>query len=562
MTDPTPAGGEATRDDAAIFRALAGVTTATLTTILLKKGLRNVWIRGAFPLGADTRVAGRAFTVRFVPAREDLATPASWSSPTSTRAAIEDMPAGCIAVVDANGVTDAGFWGDILCARMARRGVAFSEVFGQHSVCSPSRVSFLSGLYPHVHGKRTLEHLLGPDEPNFLRQFKDSGYHVTIAGVRGDTFAPGATELSAHEYGFLPGETRTSFGAFMHRREPSEDPMARAHYHGLRSPGQARSDFDETTIQAAEQWLKHPRGQPWLLYVPLIFPHPPFTVEEPWFSMYERARVPPPRVARGAQARYVQALNRLHGWDRLTPDDWREIRAVYLGMVSRLDAHVGRLLDASALHADDTVFVFFSDHGDYLGDYGLVEKWPSGVHECLTRIPLIVCGPSVAPAAQCNALAELIDVFPTLLDLAGIPVPQQQFGRSLKPCLTDPGHRHRSETFTEGGFTRDEANFLETARFPYDLKAALQKSAPESVGKVTCLRNAEWTYVWRLYEPAELYDRRRDPHEQHNLAGRAEHAAVESELRDVMLRWLVQTADVLRPGSPSRFSAVDLPGLS
>jgi regulator of RNase E activity RraA len=112
-------------DDVSIVKALGGVTTATLTTILLKKGLRNVWIRGAFPLAPGTsRVAGRAFTVRFIPAREDLATPASWSSPKSTRAAIEDMPAGCIAVVDANGVKDAGFWGDILCARMAQRGVA------------------------------------------------------------------------------------------------------------------------------------------------------------------------------------------------------------------------------------------------------------------------------------------------------------------------------------------------------------------------------------------------------------------------------------------------------
>lgn len=107
------------------LKVFEGVTTATLTTILLKKGLRNVWIRGAFPIAPGTpRVAGRAFTVRFIPAREDLATPASWSSPKSTRAAIEDMPAGCIAVVDANGCKDAGFWGDILCARMAKRGVA------------------------------------------------------------------------------------------------------------------------------------------------------------------------------------------------------------------------------------------------------------------------------------------------------------------------------------------------------------------------------------------------------------------------------------------------------
>lgn len=112
-------------NDAAAFAALKNVTTATLTTILLKKGLRNVWIRGAFPLaGGQPRIVGRAFTVRFIPAREDLATPASWSSPKSTRAAIEDMPAGCVAVIDANGVRDAGFWGDILCARMAARGVA------------------------------------------------------------------------------------------------------------------------------------------------------------------------------------------------------------------------------------------------------------------------------------------------------------------------------------------------------------------------------------------------------------------------------------------------------
>jgi len=112
-------------DDGSMMKTLTGVTTATLTTILLKKGLRNVWIRGAFPLEqGSARVAGRAFTVRFIPAREDLATPESWSSPKSTRAAIEAMPAGCIAVVDANGVKDAGFWGDILCARMAKRGVS------------------------------------------------------------------------------------------------------------------------------------------------------------------------------------------------------------------------------------------------------------------------------------------------------------------------------------------------------------------------------------------------------------------------------------------------------
>src|SRR3954463_9256961 len=111
--------------DPATLANLSGVSTATVTTVLLKKGLRNVWMRGTKPIRAgQPRLVGRAFTLRFVPAREDLATPESWGAPISTRAAIEAMPPGCIVVADAMGVQDAGIFGDILCARMARRGMA------------------------------------------------------------------------------------------------------------------------------------------------------------------------------------------------------------------------------------------------------------------------------------------------------------------------------------------------------------------------------------------------------------------------------------------------------
>lgn len=111
--------------DTELLATLRGITTATITTVLLKKGIRRVWMRGTRPLAeGQARIAGRAFTLRFVPAREDLATPASWSSPRSTRAAIEDMAEGCIAVIDAMGVTEAGVFGDILAQRMKVRGVA------------------------------------------------------------------------------------------------------------------------------------------------------------------------------------------------------------------------------------------------------------------------------------------------------------------------------------------------------------------------------------------------------------------------------------------------------
>ena len=103
---------------------LARATTATLTTVLFKKGVVNVWIRGTAPLAqGQPRVVGPAFTLRFISGREDINTSAAWSSPKSTRAAVEAMPAGCVAIADALGRNDAGIFGDILCARMHARGV-------------------------------------------------------------------------------------------------------------------------------------------------------------------------------------------------------------------------------------------------------------------------------------------------------------------------------------------------------------------------------------------------------------------------------------------------------
>ena len=110
---------------AAQFELLRGITTATITTMLLKKGIRRCWLNGPKPLAPfGKRIVGAAFTLRFVPAREDLATPESWAKPISTRGAIEEMPEGCIAVADAMGILSAGIFGDILTMRMVKRRVA------------------------------------------------------------------------------------------------------------------------------------------------------------------------------------------------------------------------------------------------------------------------------------------------------------------------------------------------------------------------------------------------------------------------------------------------------
>jgi arylsulfatase A-like enzyme len=156
-------------------------------------------------------------------------------------------------------------------------------------------------------------------------------------------------------------------------------------------------------------------------------------------------------------------------------------------------------------------------------------------------------------------MVELVDVFPTLLDLAGIEAGYAHFGRSLVPVLGDPAAGHREYAFSEGGFLAEEEPKFERAPFPYDRKAALQHERPATVGKAVAVRDQRWTYVWRLYEPAEVYDRVADPDEAHNLAGRPEVADIEARMSQAMLRWLVETADVLPEREDPRMPPVDLP---
>ncbi|WP_277964992.1 sulfatase-like hydrolase/transferase [Pseudomonas sp. RIT-To-2] len=443
--------------------------------------------------------------------------------------------------------------------RLAAQGVRFGQAFTQHSVCSPSRVSFLTGLYPHVHGHRTLQYLLTPQAPNFLRTFKDNGYHVVHAGARGDTFGPGAAEVSLHEHGFADTGI-TDLRDFI-KPKPHGEPgsLARAHYEGERDASAV--EFDEQVIRTAQAWLASAPKEPWVLYIPLLSPHPPFAAAEPWFSQYPRDAMPLPRHGSGAMPAFHHPLATRHGWDRLRPWQWQELRAVYAGMVSRLDSLIGRVMDTHARHSGGrpAYTAFFSDHGEYLGDYGLAEKWPAGVEECLVRTPVIIAGPGIAQGAQCDALVELIDLFPTLLDLAGIRTQHDHFGRAFTACLQDPAEPHRQAVFSEGGFRREEAALMERGGYPYDLKSQLQHEQPETVGKVVALRTREWTYVWRLYEPAQLFDRINDPHERHNLADEPGYVHVQQQLMARVLRWLVETADVIDPGQQQRFVAVELP---
>jgi arylsulfatase A-like enzyme len=435
---------------------------------------------------------------------------------------------------------------------LAARGTRFTQAYAQNSVCSPSRISIFTGWYPHVRGHRTLTHLLKPDEPNLLKMFRDAGYHVAWAGRRGDTYSREAEKLSTDRYGYtVKPQSFFDFAPADH-----ESKCARAFLHGKRERQGVVVDFDEALVQTAEQWLREGLPEPWVLFCALIFPHPPFETEEPWYSLHDRAAMPPPLAADlSRKPAYMREMHMRHGLDRMTPQDWAELRAVYAGMTSRADAQLGRLVEAvdRAGCAERTLQLFFTDHGEYLGDFGLVEKWPSGLDDCLLRNPLIMAGPGIRAGAVSNALVEMTDLVPTLSEMCGLTLAHTQFGKSLTDVLSDPGAAHKSAVFSEGGFSAAEEPLLERGGFPYDIKSALQHEAPIYAGKAVSIRTDLWTYIHRLYEGPELYDRRGDPGERCNLAGTADLAAVERELQTRLSNWMLETADVIPWIADKRF---------
>ncbi|OKL58749.1 hypothetical protein UA08_06243 [Talaromyces atroroseus] len=454
----------------------------------------------------------------------------------------------------------------------ASRGVRFTECYAQASVCSQSRCSMFTGLYPHVSGHRSLENLIKPWEPNLFRSLKENGYHVACMAPRGDMFAPTVTELSLTEYGFLePPEVSKIIGKFAAPERP-EDKITiweRLFYKGRRDVSKA-VDYDEAAIRSAEKWLEvPPNDKPWVLFLPLLFPHCPFTVEEPYFSMYDRKDMPVPSspdAKTGYEPRYMRVNRTRYGTHRATPEIWAEVSATYHGMISRLDDQFGRIvrkLEETNLWSK-TITMFFTDHGEYLGDHGLIEKWPSGLSETLVRNPLIIAGGGIPEGVVSDSMTEMVDILPTVLQLCGIDETFPHNGQSLVPTLlhngssSSPSH-HRDFAFSEGGFLVSEEPLLEHASFPYDIKASLQHEDVKLVGKAISMRNMEWTYIYRLYEPAELYHRPQDPHELHNLAADPEYAHVARSMESLMFRWMVETSDFLPFTKDNRFPKVDLP---
>jgi len=431
---------------------------------------------------------------------------------------------------------------------LASEGVRFEQCHVQHSVCTPSRCSFMTGWYPHVRGHRTLWHPLQPDEPNTLKYLKQNGY---------ETHWIGKNDLLAQE-SFRDSVTAvhvpSSSGASRNRDIfPRDEP---GYWSFLYAPLSDHSIDWHRTDQAVE-FLRSRRANdpPFMLHFAIVAPHCPFTCPQPWYDMYDPETLPPMRPSECAgKPSFHRLIRQYRGLDRLDDAVFRKLRAVYMGMISYVDEMLGRILralDETGL-ADNTVIFFFSDHGEWAGDYGLVEKWHSGLDDCLTRVPMIVRMPGGAKGHVVREPAECFDIMPTTLEIAEVECRHTHFARSMMSRLEGGRGDPRRAVFADGGYDAREPHCREGAMEDmidpdniYYPKALVQQERPEASVRCAMIRTVDRKLVYRPAEVSELYDLGNDPDELQNIYGRPEYSGDQSALERRLLDWFLQTSDVV-----------------
>jgi arylsulfatase A-like enzyme len=429
--------------------------------------------------------------------------------------------------------------------RLASEGVRFDQCHVQNTVCAPSRCSMMTGWPVHVRGHRSLYYGLHPDEPNLLRHLKEDGYNVYFFG-KNDLLSPDSFAQSVTEWDSKAGDR----SGYQNPWKP-DDPLYYSFLYNKTADRRKTSDY--LNLQRALEILSTPQEKPFCIYLPLIWPHPPFSAPEDFHDMYQGSDLPalrPPDLPR--KPNFHDAIRKTRHLDKLSDKDFRKIQAVYLGMVSYSDWLLGELLEAveKSNRRNDTAIFTFADHGEWAGDFGLVEKWPSAMDDTLTRIPLIARVPGNKQGHVSREVVELYDVMATCLELTGIPARHTHFARSLSPQLNGKTGDPLRAAFCEGGYNVYEPQCFEplqdfsTPENIYYPKVRLQNEHPETITRSTMVRTLDTKLILRPDGQSELYDLAKDPRELHNVFGDRSYASKQSALESRMLAWYVRTADV------------------
>ena len=418
--------------------------------------------------------------------------------------------------------------------RLARRGTAFLNAHCQAPLCCPSRTSLLLGVRPTTTGVYGLapsfRSLDGwKDRVALPQHFKANGYRTLTAGkiYHGDVGGPAQRAREFDVWG--PAST---VGALPQKKLIGPTPMGN---HPLMDWGVfPHKDEDKGDYQiaswAVDQIKSAPKDQPFFLATGFFLPHVPCYATQRWFDLYPDDDSVLPLIKEDDRDDTPRFSWYLH-WNLPEPrlkwvkehNQWRNLVRSYLACTSFVDSQIGRLLDALDEEglSENTIVVLWGDHGWHLGEKGITGK--NSLWERSTRVPLIISGPGVNPGGRCNQPAELLDLYPTLIDLCGLTRRTDLEGLSLNPQLIDATARRDHPAIT----THNQGNHA--------------------------IRSERWRYIRYADDSEELYDMDRDPHEWENVAAKPEHATVIADHR----RWLPKPDSPLAKNSAHRILTFD-----
>ena len=455
--------------------------------------------------------------------------------------------------------------------RMAREGCRFDNAITQNPICTPSRVSFLSGQYPHNHGYYSLS---GPNPgglPNIFGHFRSAGYFTAAMGkihcpqywVEDDCDI--FHESNSWRAGSVVGRS-AAYTRFLRERgvEHLEDHIllpefgerGRQSVEGRPSP----LKFDEsqegwladTAIETMQQAAS--REQPFLLHVSFPRPHQCTTPCQEFWDLYNPTQLSLPPNADYDLEAAKKAPHMIASARRWRESDWqlfepktfesgrmRKLRG-YLGAVSQVDAAVGKLLDylRGSGQPENTIVVYTSDHGDYAAEHGIMEKAPGICSDAITRVPLIWWAPGrIKAGGAVDDIVELVDISNTLCSLAGVDLMETSDGRDISRLLA--GERSADERVGVTEFAWSKSIRKGQFRLVHYPGAMFPEAYPDGFG--------------------ELYDLAADPWEMRNLYFDAEYADLVAGLRADLLEWLI-TSTRPRTVSGVNSSRFDTPELN
>lgn len=448
----------------------------------------------------------------------------------------------------------------------AKTAVRFEQCHVQHTQCTPSRATMLTGRYMHVLGHRTQTHLIQPYEHNYLQTMKRNGYHIQYYG-KNDAFSEDSMNTSvsfwSNDVGTASGHNAFKYGE--------------AGYYSMLSSGSTvgkndtEANGDYRAIVKAVEWMKASPPEPFVIFLPGRGAHPPYGSPQEFNDKWDVDTVkknvllrPPFDTSKPGYHSKDKGVPHYRNLTGLSQDAFYKIQATYLGMVSYTDWMFGQLLQGieDAGLTESTAIFFSSDHGDFAGDFHMIEKWPGGADDVLTRVPLYARVPGSHPSTQgmvSRAPVALMDVPHTMALLAGINVTGDgtgdygvNFGTSLGPQLLDGAEGDMGRfVYSEGGFsTWNELFPMGSDHVPDDPKGMYYPRAMEEMSdngngspKWVMIRNLTHKLVYRPKGDSELYDLIKDPRELKNRWMAAEYGVVRSELMMSLTEWLVQTSD-------------------